>query len=222
VSAAAVTSAAEFAPRRDFVSNVFHDLSQPLTALHCSLELALARDQTIEEFRASVEAALQNAERLRQRLLLLRELSEAEDPGDTSTPLPLDRLLQQLREDMLPLFESAGRSLELTCEPAQVPANEAKLMPGFFYLLEFLLRCASPSCNLRLLGRRSGKQQLEICIEGCGARADAGPSDGCLDPDWSGELEIARRTFRAIGGDLIWMAPAGLPGVWIVRLPSVR
>ena len=69
------------------------------------------RDQTIEEFRASVEAALHNAERLRQRLLLLRELSDAEDPGDTSTPLALDQLLQQLREDMLPLFESAGRVL---------------------------------------------------------------------------------------------------------------
>jgi C4-dicarboxylate-specific signal transduction histidine kinase len=221
VSAPFVATATELAPHRDFASNVFHDLSQPLTALQCSLELALVRDQTIEEFRASVEAALHNAERLRQRLLLLRELSNAEDPGDTSTPLPLDRLLQQLREDMLPLFESAGRSFELTCEPVQVPANEAKLMRGFFYLLEFLLRCASPSCHLRLRGRRTDQQQVEICIEGCGASAGPDPSDDGCDPDWSGELEISRRTFRAVGGDLIWMASAGLPGVWVVRLPCV-
>lgn len=221
MSASAAGSTAAFAPGHDFTANVFHDLSQPLTALHCSLELALARDQTIEEFRASVEAALHNAERLRQRLLLLRELSDADDPGDTSTPLPLDQLLQQLREDMLPLFESAGQSFELTCEPVEVPANPAKLGRGFFYLLEFLLRCASPSHGLSMRGERKDPRQVEICIAGCAARVEAGPSDDCSEPDWDGELEIARRTFRALGGDLVWMTPAGLPGVWIVRLPCL-
>ena len=221
MSAAGVAPGGEIAPHRDFASNVFHDLSQPLTALQCSLELALVRDQTIEEFRASVEAALQNAERLRQRLLLLRELSDAEDPGDTSTPLTLDRLLQQLREDMLPLFESAGRSFELTCEAVKVAANEAKLVSGFFYLLEFLLRCPSPSHGLSMRGECKDQQQVEIWIAGCGARVAAAPSDDCCEPDWNGELEIARRTFCAVGGDLIWSASPGLPGVWIVRLPCV-
>ncbi len=221
MSASVSASTAELAPRRDFASNVFHDLSQPLTALQCSLELALVRDQTIEEFRASVEAALHDAERLRRRLLLLRELSDAEDPGDTSTPVALDQLLQQLREEMLPLFESAGRAFELTCVAVEVAANEAKLTRGFFYLLEFLLRCPSSSHSIVMSGERKDQQQVEICIAGCGVRVDAGPSDDHSEPDWSGELEIARRTFRAIGGDLIWSASTGLPGVWIVRLPCV-
>jgi His Kinase A (phospho-acceptor) domain len=221
VSASAPASTAELAPRRDFASNVFHDLSQPLTALQCSLELALVRDQTIEEFRASVEAALHDAERLRQRLLLLRELSDAEDPGDTSTPVALDQLLQQLREEMLPLFESAGRCFELTSVAVKVAANEAKLTRGFFYLLEFLLRCPSSSHSIVMHGERQDRQQVEICIAGCAARVDAGPSDNRSEPDWSGELEIARRTFRAVGGDLTWMTSAGVPGVWIVRLPRI-
>jgi signal transduction histidine kinase len=215
-----VTRSEDLPAHHDFPSTVFHDLSQPLTALHCSLELALLRDQTIEEFRSSVEAALENAERLRQRLLLLRELSDADDPGDTSVPLDLDRLLQRTRADMLPLFESAGRSFEMTCEAMRVPANEAKLTRGFFYLLEFLLRCESPGCGLCLRGRRSRRRQLEIRIEGCGAHPD-GSSKDCLDLDGSGGLEIARRTFRAIGGDLTWMVSVGLPGVWIVQLPCL-
>jgi His Kinase A (phospho-acceptor) domain len=217
----AAGSAAEAAARRDFASNALHDLSQPLTALQCSLELALVRDQTIEEFRASVAAALHNAERLRRRLLLLRELSDAEDPGETSNPLALDQLLQQLREDMLPLFESAGRSFELTCASAQVAANEAKLARAFFYLLEFLLRCPSPSRSLVMRGERKDRQQVEISITGCLACVDAAPSNDCSGLEWSGELEIARRAFRAIGGDLIWSASPGLPGMWIVRLPCV-
>ena len=205
----------------DFASNVFHDLSQPLTALHCSLELALLQDQTIEEFRASVEAALGAADRLRQQLLLLRELHDADDPGNTSAPLALDQLLQQLREDMLPLFESAARSFDLACESVRVPANEAKLTRGFFYLFEFLLRCGSPDQALIMRGERTSPQQVEIRIAGCGARVDSGPSDDRSQPDWSGELEIARRTFRAIGGDLLWMSTDGLSGTWIVRLPLV-
>ncbi len=221
MSAVGGASARELAPRGNFAANVFYDLSQPLTALQCSLELALVRDQTIEEFRGSVEAALQAAERLRQRLLLLRELSDAEDPGDTSTPVVLDQLLQQLRDDMLPLFESAGRCLELTCVSVEVAANEAKLTRGFLYLLEFLLRCPSSSHSIIMRGERKDRQRAEICIAGCGARVDTGPSDDRSVPDWSGELEIARRTFRAIGGDLTWMTPAGVPGVWIVRLPCM-
>ena len=46
--------------QHSFVSEVFHNLSQPLTALQCSLELSLFRDQTIDELRTSVETALQN------------------------------------------------------------------------------------------------------------------------------------------------------------------
>ena len=205
----------------DFASKVLHDLSQPLTVLHCSLELALLQDQTIEEFRASVEAALDAADRLRQQLLLLRELHDADDPSDTSTPLALDQLLQQLREDMLPLFESAARSFDLTCESVRVAANDAKLARGFFYLFEFLLRCDSPDQALVMRGERTCQQQVEIRIAGCGARANSGPSDDRSQPEWRGELEIARRTFRAIGGELVWMSPDGLSSTWIVRLPSV-
>ena len=208
-------------PRHDFVSSIFHDLSQPLTALQCSLELALARDHTIEEFRTSVEAALHNAQRLRQRLLFLRALRDAEEPGNTSMPLGLDRLLQQLREDMLPLFESAGRSLEMTCEPVKVPANEAKLMRGFFYLLESVFRGFPQSRTLRIRGMRRDRNHVEVCIEGCVIRADAGWSNDCLDPEWTAETEIARRTFCAIGGDLIWKPSSDLSGAWIVRLPCV-
>ncbi len=197
---------------------MFHDLSQPLTALHCSLELALARDHTIEEFRASVEAALHDTQRLRQRLLLLRELSDAEDPGDASTPVVLDQLLRRLREDMLPLFESAGRCFELTCETVRVPANEAKLTRGFFYLLESVFRSFPQTHNLRMCSKRRDRQHVEILIVGCRTCAHSGD---CREPDWDGELEIARRTFCALGGNLTWNISTNHSGVWIVRLPCV-
>ena len=203
---------------RNFISTVFHDLSQPLTALQCSLELALLNDPTLEELRQSVEAALQNAERLAQRLVLLRQLSDAEDPGDTSAPLALDRLLHQLREDVLPLFESAAQTVEVICDPVQVYASETRLVRGFFYLLEFLLRRYPQSGVLRLRAKRC---EDEIFIEV--ARAAAGmavdtPGDS-LVADYSAQLEIARRTFQAVGGNLEWRSLPGHPDSCLVRLP---
>ena len=110
-----------------FVSEVFHKLSQPLTALQCSLELCLERDKSPQEFRASVGAALENVERLRQRLLLLRELNDADDPGDISKPVQLQELLQELQQDFLPVCESVGGYFTVSCEPLRVRGNGAKL-----------------------------------------------------------------------------------------------
>ena len=136
MSGIAALPAQYLADQRNFVSDVFHELSQPLTALQCSLELSLLRDHTSQEFRASVEAALQNADRLRLNLLLLRELSDADDPGDISVPVEMRRLLLDLQEDFLPVFESAGGQFDLACDPVQVQGNAGKLTRAFFYLIE--------------------------------------------------------------------------------------
>ncbi len=206
----------ESARQRRFVSEVSHSLSQPLTALHCSLELSLACDQTVEEFRASVAAAMQNAERLRQRLLLCRELSEADDPGDILQPVPLHRVLQQLREELLPLAESAGCELELTCTPLHVRGSETRLTRGLFYLLEFLLRIVQENSDLRVRAQQVNEEEVEITISVGGLQPEILAGEELRSRC---EIEIAQRTFRAVGGDLAVSAAAFMPSVWIVRLP---
>jgi signal transduction histidine kinase len=206
------------ARQSSFVSDVFHKLSQPLTALQCSLELSLARDRSLGEFRASVEAALHNAERLRQRLLLLRELHDADDPGDTSTPVQLQELLHDLQQDFLPVCESAGGCFTVSCEPVQVRGNGAKLRRAFFYLLEYLLR-TSKRRSLNVTVDQANGRKVEIRLTVSEGRFAAPPANDASDTISTGELEIARRTFRAIGGHLAPFESAGLPTGWIASLP---
>jgi signal transduction histidine kinase len=218
VTWSAKSSAQESTGQRAFVSDVFHSLSQPLTALHCSLELSLARDQTSQELRASVESALENAERLRQRLLLLRELSDADDHGDISAPVELHVLLRELREDLLPVCESAGGGFDVACDPVLVRGNSAKLTRAFFYLVEYLLR-NGPHVTISVRVEPTNGRRVEIRMVFRGKGSVTAPVDNLAEPTSAGEVEIARRALRAVGGELASIDSAAGRGIWIASLP---
>ncbi len=211
--------ARETANQHSLTYDLFHTLSQPLTALQCSLELALVRDRTAGEFRASVEAALENAERLRQSFLLLRELNDADDPGDISAPVDLRQVLLELGEDFLPIFESAGGQLDVTTDAVQIRGNTAKLKQAFFYLIDYLLGVlARPNLSIRVQQRKEGAVEVRMTLSSQGSTARA--EEGLCEPVSSGEVEIARRTFRAVGGALARVASGGGgQSIWIASLP---
>ncbi len=201
------------------VREVFHNLSQPLTALHCELELALRRDRTVEELRASVQTALEDAERLRQRLLLVRALSDASDPGDLSQPTELCELFRQLHEDMLPLFRSAGQKfeLELECGVVRVRANQARLTRALFAFLEYLFRHSAEGAVLTIRVQVvAGQAEISISAATC---LPVAPSvDGTAATPYSCEIEMARRSFRAVDGEFALVSAGVDESVWRARL----
>jgi len=205
-----------------FISEVFHNLSQPLTALHCTLDLALQRDRTLKQLRASVQSALDNAERLRQRLLLVRALNDAAAPGDPSETTDLSALLGELREDMSLLFESAGRQLvmHLPRVPLQARADRTRLTRALFVFVEYLFRYL-PQGELLSLALHEGKEgQAEIQVEAAGC-LPVGPTDGDQRAPYSCEIELVRRTFVAAGGKFGFMRCDGQRSFWRATLPLV-
>ncbi|MFZ0312623.1 MAG: hypothetical protein WAL85_07955 [Candidatus Korobacteraceae bacterium] len=203
------------------ISEVFHSLSQPLTALHCELELALRRDQTVEEWRGSVQAALEDAERLRQRLLLVRALNDASNPGDLSHPTELCELFRQLHEDMLPLFASAGQKfeLELECGAVRVRANQARLTRALFAFLEYLFRHSAEGSVLAIRVHIIAGQQAEIRITAATCLPVAPSLDESLSIPYSCEIEMARRSFHAVGGEFALLSAGADQSQWRARLP---
>lgn len=202
------------------VSEVFHNLSQPLTALHCSLELALRRDRTVEELRGSVQAALEDAERLRQRLLLVRALNDASDPGDLSQPTEMSGLFRQLHEDMLPLFASDGQKfeLELECGVVRVRANQARLMRALFAFLEYLFSHSAEGAVLTIQVRvLAGQADIRIRAATCLPVAPS--ADGRVATPYSCEIEMARRSFRAVDGEFALVSSGDDESVWRATLP---
>ena len=65
------------AAKRAFVAEVLHDLSQPLTALECGLEVSLRQDKTVTELRNRMKVLLGIAQTLHQKLLEVRSRQES-------------------------------------------------------------------------------------------------------------------------------------------------
>jgi len=190
-------------PERAFVSDLFHAVGQPLTALECGLELSLRRDNTAAEFRARVETALVNAKLLYRRLLEARALQDASEPGDTRLPVDVKGLLLQLQEDLLPVATSAKVKLDVKCDAAMVHANEARLRNGLFYFVEFLLRVCPTGQRVRIRAQRVSLTAFEISFRTCGSARIKSP-ESLLDADPADlGFRIAQRTFRAAGGELV-------------------
>jgi signal transduction histidine kinase len=217
----AQVSTAEVDVQPSFVAEVFHNLSQPLTALHCSLELALFRDCNLEDLRGSVEAALQSADCLRQRLLLLRDLNDALDPGDLSQPTDLHELLTELHQELLPLFDSAGQQFDLglECGPRLVRANKNKLMRALFYFLEYLFRYSPPGATLSLQVHCTEDRQAEISVAAASCLPVAPSAENESVPPCSCEIEIARRTLQSVGGNFVLVTHAPNHTSWKLIVP---
>ena len=143
---------------------------------------------------------------MRQRLLLLRELDEASDPGDLSLTTDLGSLLRELQEELLPLCESAGQRFELQLQsgPIVVYGDKTKLMRGLFYLLEYVLRYSPQGSTLGLQARSTNQRPAEITI----ATSSCLPINPSAENETAAthpcEIEIARRSFRAVGGITCW------------------
>jgi len=211
------TSEPQSSTERAFISEIFHSLSQPLTALHCSLDLALRRDRTLQQLRASVQAALEHAERLRQRLLLARALNAASEPAEPEA-IDLGELLFELQADLSPLFECAGGRLELqrSGEAIFVCGNKSRLMQALFVFLEYLLRYSVVGEPLLMFLSAGEQGRAELRIEASSSlpigRDDVPGALPC-------EMELARRTFVAAGGDF-WSEEGDVKrSVWVATLP---
>jgi signal transduction histidine kinase len=115
--------------RRKAISEAFHSFHQPLTSLHCGLELALSKPRTEGEYRKRIEDALVSAGQVLRLNKALRELVDATDPGERFGTVALDPMIAQLREEAGMVAGAAGVTLDFNGSyNAQVAGDPMKLL----------------------------------------------------------------------------------------------
>jgi hypothetical protein len=212
--------------QRRLTSDLFHALSQPLTALCCSLELTLQLDPTLEKYRDSVACALGQAERVSSLATGIRELFDAAETGDDNEVLPLQATVHDAVRDSLPLAELAGVQIcFLSRSECPVCFGAQRMRRGLFHLLGFVLGLGCGGIVKIELTDIGTEAVLSLLVSAQIASYEISsktPTEDVQARELSRRLAlgIARATFEAVGGSL--RIEYGLERVSLeIRLPRM-
>jgi heavy metal sensor kinase len=160
-----------FEAQRRFIDDAAHELKTPLSVIKGSLEVALKKARSADEYREILIGNLDQVERLNaltRPLLMLAQFAR-ETPPVHLQPLAVEPLLKELIGELALLAEDRGIRLTLdTACPPWVLGDERWLRHLFINLLDNALRHTPRGGNVTV---RIGQQgtAAEIAVEDTGA-----------------------------------------------------
>jgi signal transduction histidine kinase len=193
-------------PKRDdhstLLSDVFHELHQPLTGLHFSFELAAQQGGMANE---QVMQSLQLAQDLRRRIVALQELLTERVPRRSQSNADLGVALMRVLEDLAPIAAAeriALRHSNLKRMPVRADAEE--LRAALFRLVEALISLARKAGSVAFAARRSkSKWRMRIRTSPKDVDHDRNGRDEMRkNLDARVSLAIARKMMVALGADV--------------------
>jgi len=203
---------------RQLISDLFHQLSQPVTSLCCSLELARLQTSTLKQYAEIVSRTLSEAQKVSWLVTALRELFNASQAGEDCEVLELRQAIGHAVDDLRPVAESAGVQVHyLALSACPIWFDPKRLRQGLFHLLGFMLGSRGPGAELTIaLDRRGAQSVLSLTVSGtekCGDAANGGPDPEHLPRELLRrfELGLARTIFDAGGADFsVERGPEGI------------
>jgi hypothetical protein len=207
-------------PARSPLQHMLHALKQPLTGLHCSLELALVGKRTAEQYVQTLREGLELAGRMSVLVAALGELVEHHEesqqehqqaheneghglvPGKAGSGqrevMALDALLRQVVDELQPVAGAKQGQILLHCNvPLPVYASRPSLAGAVFRFLDSALSLTAPGGDLRIRAHaESGQARLQV-------RWDAGTEAAGLDFSSRPQLGLllAEAGWKRLGGD---------------------
>ncbi|HMJ53067.1 MAG TPA: HAMP domain-containing sensor histidine kinase [Polyangiaceae bacterium] len=224
-----------FSSQRRFVAHAAHELRSPLTRLYGELSLALRRTRTPEEYRFTIEQALDATRRLK---LLAEDLLElARLDAHTDEPwrdVSLAEVMDSAEQSVVGDLRSKQVLLDLRVPAVNVRSRRTDLERMLRNLLENAVR-HSPAGDKVTVSASTTSSSIVILV------ADSGPGVAFADrprvfePFWRGTdqqasgapgaglgLAIARQIARAHGGDIeLEESPSG-GALFRITLPQSR
>lgn len=125
--------------KRDFVANAAHELRTPVTAIQSSVQVALERQRTQQEYEELLWLINDECRHLGQlvnQLLLLAE-AQSEVLRVSFAPVQLDELVQRIVDMIGPVAEDRGVTVHYTiCQTATINGNRQTLRQLLTNLVE--------------------------------------------------------------------------------------
>jgi hypothetical protein len=206
-------------PSRSPLQHMLHALKQPLTGLHCSLELALVGQRTPEQYVRTLREGLELAGRMSVLVAAIGELVENQEEAQQEQQqvhanerdgpksgkaagerevIALDALLRQVVDELQPVAGEKQGQILLHCNvPLPVYASRHKLAGAVFRFLDSALSLTAPGGDLRIRAHaESGQARLQVRWD---AGTEATKLDLCSRPELG--LLLAEAGWKRLGGD---------------------
>ncbi len=156
--------------RRRFISDAFHTLNQPLTGLHCGLEIALQKPRSEGEYRDRIGRGVEYAGEIVALIRAIRQLVDAADPGEQFGIVALATVLAQVKSELEVMVEATGVTLRMDCESAaQVKADPAKLATALGGLIASAIESRERGGTIAVRAK-STKKYATLCVDTSGAK----------------------------------------------------
>jgi hypothetical protein len=193
----------------DLLGELLHSLSQPLTALRCSLELSL--DAGPQQQLDAVTSALEQTENVIGTIQLMREYLDAQTQRTTLPEIAFMPVLQGVVEDLSSLAALRRVQLRLvgTCQ-GRLRTSRWHLRKALEYLLSAMIEEQQPDSELalqlgvepagavvRIRGRSGLEQAIISSKQGSGSCQQNG--DRTLRTTQRARLAIAARVLENAG-----------------------
>jgi heavy metal sensor kinase len=224
-----------FEEMRRFTADAAHDLRTPVAALRTEVEVSLMADNTIEEYRHSLQTVLDEAIHLSRLTGQLLDLSR-EDHGIHSNQdevVRLDSLVQSVMDDLRLAAENKQISVVASkIGPWSVPGDQVRLRRVVMNLLDNAIQYTPAGGHVWIDGELSAaRATLVIADDGPGVPADDLPHifdrfrrvDKARNRQMGGTglgLAICKSIVEAHGGEITMDSEVGRGTRVRVTLPS--
>ncbi|MBO0910748.1 MAG: HAMP domain-containing histidine kinase [Acidobacteria bacterium] len=164
-----------FSQQREFLGNAAHELKTPVAVLKSTLQSLEQKPRSSEQYRAGLQAALDDLARLEQLLNWMLRLARAEQwarggPGRELETVDVARTCEEAVDRMRPLADSKRITLELEKNgPAPLPADPEDLHLVWVNLLENAVLHSGRGSSVRMsVSRRNGRARVVVTDQGEG------------------------------------------------------
>jgi len=225
-----------FTSQHEFVANAAHELKTPLAVLKSTLQLALQRPRTADEYRNELQNALEDAARLESLTHSMLRLARAEQlQAGQRLDFPLVDLSASCEtsvERWRPMAEAKSVRVEVQSQGTpQVKGDPDDLETVWNNLLDNAIRYSPPGGEVRLsISRDNGQARIEVRDQGPGIREQDlqnifdrfHRSDASRSRETGGYglgLAIAKAMVEAYGGTIAAETRPGSRTAFCVKLP---
>jgi signal transduction histidine kinase len=167
-----------FEQQREFLGNAAHELKTPVAVLKSTLQSLLQRPRSSDEYRAGLQASLQDLDRLEQLLQWMLRLARAEqwahDPQRRALEvIDINSTCEEAVERIRSLAQSRNTAIQLATDgPVPFRADPEDLQLVWTNLLENAVRYSPEGASVEVtVSRNDGRARVVFQDHGAGISA---------------------------------------------------